>query len=490
MSDASRWHAAALVALLAAGCAINPVSGRPEVTLVSEAKERELGEAEAKRVAESMGIYDEPELQAYVRAVGERLARFSPRPDARYTFDIVDLEEPNAFALPGGPVYVSRGLLALTNSEDELAGVIGHEIGHVAARHAVRRVTAAAPLAVVTGIGALATGIVSPALGGVVGGLGGMAGALVLAPYSREQESEADRVGQDMVAAAGWDPAGLSRMLQTLEREEAAHGGERRAMDFFATHPPLPRRVAATEERAGGLRRGPGAPIAAGAAYLRRLEGLPVGARAAAGVFEGSTFLHPDLDFHVKFPAGWKTVNDRTAVGAIAPDKGSAVVLEMVAEGNDPEIGVRALEKETGVKLERTERGSVGGLPTAHATADARTRDGRVALDLTWIAHGGRIFRMTGVTSPGAADRMRTTFAAVAASFGPLSSAERNGITELRLHVVAARGGETVEKLVARTESGWSAAITAVANDVQPDEALPAGRPMKVAVPRPYRPSQ
>jgi predicted Zn-dependent protease len=486
MTVARRHVAGALVAIIAAGCAINPVSGRPEVTLVSEAKERELGEAEAKRVAESMGIFDEPELQAYVRAVGERLARFSPRPDAHYTFDIVDLEEPNAFALPGGPVYVSRGLLALTNSEDELAGVIGHEIGHVAARHAVQRVTAAAPLSVVTGIGALATGIVSPALGGVVGGLGGMAGALVLAPYSREQESEADRVGQDMVAAAGWDPAGLSRLLRTLEREEAAHGGERRATDFFATHPSLPRRVAATEERASGLQRAPGTPIAGGAAYLRKLEGLPIGPRAAAGVFEGATFLHPDLDFHVKFPAEWKTVNDRTAVGAIAPDKGSAVVVEVVGEGTDPEIGVRALEKQTGVTLARVERGSVGGLPTAHATADASSRDGRVALDLTWIAHAGRIFRLTGVTSPGAAERMRATFAAVAASFGPLTGAERSGISELRLHVVAARGGETVEKIVARTESGWSAAMTAVANEVEEADALQAGRPVKVAVRRPY----
>jgi predicted Zn-dependent protease len=275
-------------------------------------------------------------------------------------------------------------------------------------------------------------------------------------------------------------------MLHTLEREEAAHGGERRAMDFFATHPSLPRRVAATEERASGLRRGPGAPIAAGGAYLRRLEGLPIGPRAAAGVFDGTTFLHPDLDFHVKFPTDWKTVNDRTAVGAMAPDKGSAVVLEVVAEGTDPEVGVRALEKETGVTLTGTERGSVGGLPTAHATADARTRDGRVALDFTWIAHGGRIFRLTGVTSPGAAARVRPTFAGVAASFGPLTSAERSGISELRVHVVTVRSGDTVEKLVARMESGWGAAMTAVANGVEEGEALQAGRPIKLAVRRPY----
>ncbi|HZE89561.1 MAG TPA: M48 family metalloprotease [Verrucomicrobiae bacterium] len=202
--------AAVLALTLGGACARNPVSGRPEMTLVSEAKERELGEAEARRVAETMGILEDPALSAYVRAVGERLAQFSPRTDVTYTFQIVDMEEPNAFALPGGPVYVSRGLLVLTNSEDELAGVLGHEIGHVAARHAVRRVTRAAPLAVVTGLGAAVTSIVSPMLGDLVGGIGGVAGAFVLAPYSREQEREADRIGQELAGAAGWDPAGLS----------------------------------------------------------------------------------------------------------------------------------------------------------------------------------------------------------------------------------------------------------------------------------------
>jgi predicted Zn-dependent protease len=134
--------AVGLVGLVAGGCAVNPVSGRPEVTLVSEARERELGEDEARRVAETIGLLDDAVLVAYVRAVGERLARGAPRTDVRYTFEVVDTEQPDAFALPGGHVYVSRGLLALTNSEDELAGVLGHEIGHVAANG----VEAVAPL--------------------------------------------------------------------------------------------------------------------------------------------------------------------------------------------------------------------------------------------------------------------------------------------------------------------------------------------------------
>src|SRR5437016_9657885 len=151
--------------LLSAGCARNPVTGRPQLTLVSEAEERELSAAEAQKVAATMGIYDDAALTAYVRTVGERLARVSPRQDVVYTFQVVDMQEPNAFALPSGQIYVSRGLLVLLDSEDELAGVLGHEVGHVAARHATQRVSREAPISNLTGITAAGTGIGSP-LGG------------------------------------------------------------------------------------------------------------------------------------------------------------------------------------------------------------------------------------------------------------------------------------------------------------------------------------
>ena len=123
-----RLRSALVCCLLAAGCAWNPVKKRPEVVLVSRAQEKELGDAEAKRVAEAMGLHDAPALDAYLSTVGQRLVEHAPGHDT-YVFHVVDMEEPNAFALPGGHVYVSRGLLAIMNSEDELAGVLGHEIG-------------------------------------------------------------------------------------------------------------------------------------------------------------------------------------------------------------------------------------------------------------------------------------------------------------------------------------------------------------------------
>lgn len=141
------------------GCAVNPVTGSHEIVLMSVEGEKQLGEENARQVAEQMGIFDNPELVSYIQSIGQRQAEKSPYQDVNYQFQIVDLEEPNAFALPGGYVYVSRGLLLLLNSEDELAGVIGHEIGHVAARHSVQRLTRAAPIGLVTGITSAAVGI-------------------------------------------------------------------------------------------------------------------------------------------------------------------------------------------------------------------------------------------------------------------------------------------------------------------------------------------
>src|SRR5207249_11149609 len=141
---------------------------------------------------------DAPQRGTYVHEGEQRLAAPSPRRDVSYTFAVVDMAEPNAFALPGGEIFVSHGLLVLATSEYELTGVLGHEIGHVAARHAARRVTRAAPLALVTALGAGITGLVSPAVGGLLGGVGKLANSALLAPYSRDQEREADRVGPEL----------------------------------------------------------------------------------------------------------------------------------------------------------------------------------------------------------------------------------------------------------------------------------------------------
>jgi predicted Zn-dependent protease len=487
MSSSRSWIALRFALGLTAGCATNPVSGRPEVTVLSEAKEREISEEEARKVSDTMGLYDDAALTRYVRSVGERLARVSPRQGVAYSFQIVDMKEPNAFALPGGQVYVSRGLLVLLNSEDELAGVLGHEIGHVAARHAAQRVTRAAPIGILTGIGSAVTGIVSPTLGNLVGGIGGAANALVVAPYSRGQEHQADEIGQELAAKAGWDPSGLTSALRALEREEALHAGEKRPASFFATHPPLPDRVADTETRGATLTRVAAAPIAGTRAeFVRQLDGLPVGARAQDGAFDEQTFRHPDLDFQVQFPAGWKTANERKVVGAGAPDGRAVVGLEVAGKGDDPDAAMRQFADKTKLDVASgAERLKINGLPATHATTVARTRDGRLALDLTWIAYAGRVYRITGITEPDAASAAAPSFASTARSFRQLTRAERAAIRETRVRITTARRGETLQDVLTRMRSTWNVATAGVANGVE-SGGLAAGQPVKVAVDEPY----
>ncbi len=209
-------------ALTLAACAVNPVTHRPELAVVSRSTELELGSEQAKAIAAAMGLVPDGPLVAYVRAVGARLAARSPRQDVPYAFHVVDLPEPNAFAVPGH-VYVTRGLLILLNDEDELAGVLGHEIGHIAARHAVQHLSRALPAGIVTGLVSGVTGMASPLLGNLVRAGGELATDTLLAPYSREQEREADRVGQDIAAQRRLGPGGA----RPLARHPRARRGPR-----------------------------------------------------------------------------------------------------------------------------------------------------------------------------------------------------------------------------------------------------------------------
>jgi predicted Zn-dependent protease len=474
-----------LLPVLVGGCAINPVSGRPEVVLTTVAREREIGKEETAKVEKHMGFVKDEKLVTYVRAIGRRLGEHSPRQDVEYTFYVVDAIEPNAFALPGGYVFVTRGLLALANSEDELANVIGHEVGHVAARHAVQRQSLGTPFAIATGLPAMAVGIVFPSLGRAVAGMGQLASGLVLAPYSRDQEREADRVGQEMAAAAGWEPAAMASFLHTLEREDTLQReGKPRATSFLSSHPSMPERVRKTADRAGKLEVAPAHPIAGSrSTFLQRLDGLRVGPSPAEGVFVGALFLHPVLEFSLRFPDGWETQNARNYVGARVPDSEVFAVLELAGDGEDPLEAARTFEKQAGIRLlYDPEPLRIGGL---RAVRSAGQRRG-MKLDFSWIAYAGHVYQITGVSPASEFDRYREAFSGIARSFRPLTEARRASIRDTRLRVIPARGGETVKKLLARTEGAWTPDEAAVANAIDAGDSLRQGQLIKAPIREAY----
>jgi len=466
--------ATALFALGLFGCA----------SLVDEQK---LGDDEAKKVEQEMGLLREPALEGYVRAVGEKLAAVSDRPDGPWKFQVIDRPEPNAFALPGGYVYVTRGLLALVNSEDELAGVVGHEIGHVTAHHTTKRIGVAvltAPVTIATGLAGFAVGTVSPLLGSAVSGTGEViTGGLVIAPFSRDQEHEADELGQALAARAGYDPAGLPRFLHTLDRDMALLPGDQRSFHFLDSHPLTPDRVARTQERAGQLTRAAASPIAGSrAAFVAKLDGLLVGDDPAQGVFEKSRFLHPELDFALDFPAGWKTQNTNDSVGALSPAKDAVVALHMAAQDSSlDQVLAKLAEKQSDVSFERFQ---VSGLRAART----RTSGSGKVTEITLIEYEKTVYGVVGQSADSVASQYAPVFRATAGSFRPLHASERKSIREVRLRVRTARANETPADLAKRTGSSWKAERVAVANGVETADRFAAGWPVKVPLPQPYTP--
>jgi len=479
---------ACLLAAMLAGCAVNPATGRTELVLMSRAQEAQVGREAAAQVAQLMGLVQDPELTAYVGAVGARVARQSPRQDVPYQFQVVDIPEPNAFALPGGYVYVSRGLLAITNSEDELANVLGHEIAHVAARHAAQRQTTSVGVGILSGIGSVA----AAAIGGEgaarsVAQLGQTAGAGLIASYGRDQEREADLLGQRYAAGAGADPMAMAEFLGTLERATTLENGQRRQPGFFDTHPSTPERVAnsARNARATPFRDAPGVARDRND-FLRRLDGLVVGQSADEGVVDGRRLLHPVLDFQLRFPEGWEIQNGRNAVLGVAPGNEAALVMELEVPARSAREAAAGFVQRNGVEVVEAGEVRLGAGSGFRVLGRIPTDRGPLLADLTWILHGGQAYRLTGLTAKDFR-RWQPAFASITRSFRPLTPDERESIQENVLRVVAARAGETLPQLVRRTGSRWSANEVAVANAIPRDAHLEAGQMVKVAVGVPFR---
>lgn len=480
-----------MLALGCVGCAVNPVTGRREMILVSREQERAAGREAAAQVAAAMGIYADARLVAFVSAVGARVAAQSPREGIEWRFEIVDQEAPNAFALPDGHIYVSRGLLELANSEDELAGVLAHEVVHVAGRHHAQQQTRA------TGVGLLALPAV--VAGAVIGGPVGQAvqapvlvlGAGVVASYGRDQEREADRVGQRLAAQAGYDPSGLESYLVTLGRWTQARVGPAREPGFLDTHPSTPERLARCRENAAAIERQPAAGVAADRdAFLRGLEGLVVGPNPAEGVFRGSRFLQPDLMFSLDLPEGWQTRNARSHVGAFSADGRASVVLEIQDRGTDPKAAAQqalaAIARDAPLELLGAGATSIGGRDAFVALAVAGGSGGPTVLHLTWIAHGGLIYVVVGLVDRAHEALHGGALAAVGASFRPLSARERASIRERRLRVVRARADEGLAALSRRSGSAWDPAYAALVNGLAADARPGAGRLVKIALEQAY----
>ena len=447
-----RGFAAALAMLLPilAACAVAPATGRTIFTggLTPE-KEAELGAEENKKVLKQFGgAYDDPALARYVSSLGKLLARTSEMPDLEFTFTVLDSPIVNAFALPGGYVYVTRGLLALADSEAELAGVLAHEIGHVTARHTAERY---GQTVFAQGI-SLGAGLL---LGDVAGDLTGASTMLFVRSWSRDQEHEADLLGVRYLSRVGYQPEAMASFLTRLQahsRLEAEIRGEPgKAEDFslLQTHPRTADRIEQAIREADTK---PVAdPLVARRLYLGKIDGLLYGDNPRDGVIKGRRFLHPGLRFSFEVPDGFRLVNTPKKVIARGP-KGAAIVFDMTtkaAYASMTDYLIRGWAKDT--TLWNVEAITVNGL--AAATGQTQVRGRRGPLDLRLVAiegNAGAIYRLLFITPPRLTDALSEGLRRTTYSFRRLSSGEAAAIKPHRLRLHRVRPGETPASVARR----------------------------------------
>jgi len=477
-----------LLLALALGCSasVNPATGRREVVLMSAEDEQKADVQATEEVEAMVGVASDPALNRYVESVGHALATHSPRQDVAYTFRIVEMDEPNAFALPGGHIFVSRGLLLLVNTEAELAHVLGHEIGHVAARHAAKLDAHVKTL----GLATLLSDILS-------GGreeedhASETAGSNPFARYARNQERQADSIGLQLASQAGFDPSGMARFLTTLDNYSKLSGFSE-PQTYWSTHPATRERMAEAASRAQTevWKNGAGAAQPyqdARDAYLDKIDGMSVKRPASEGMFVEDRFFHADLGFSLRFPYGWKTSNEPARVMGVAPKRDGVVLLELQGAGSDPIAAAREYAEFEALPLERGTPLHIGELPAFRALAMVPTAFGALNAEITWVVFENRVYRLLGGTRGGQVSRYQGQFRKFAQSFRPLTAEETASIEELRVRSARALPGETLAELSARTNNQWDLTYTSVANGVFAQEALEPNQRIKIAVKEHYQ---
>ena len=435
-----RFLPAALSLLLLAACGskvVNPVTGRAERSVLDEQSEITEGRKAHQQVLAEYGALANPRLQAYVNDIGQRLAKQSHRSNLQWTFTVLDSPEINAFALPGGYVYITRGIMAYLDSEAELAGVIGHEIGHVTARHSAQRATSQQN----AGIGVLAATVLGVVLESA--GVGGAAqtasqigqgvAAGRLASYSREQETQADQLGAEYLSRNRYNPRNMVDVIQVLKNQERFAADQSRAEgraaptggSWLASHPSNDKRLADIQQVAAtytGSYEDDGR-----ARYLQAVEGMPFGDSREQGVVRGRNFYHEDLGIALTAPPGWQVKNSAEAILLVngAGDAGLIVRTVPASAGSTHAEIIRNVVKPTDG---RSDARSFNGLAATHFVGTRRNEQGQsqpVSVSVV-TGPGNRNYLLQYAARDAAAlQRAATQVAEAESSFRALTAADR-----------------------------------------------------------------
>jgi predicted Zn-dependent protease len=459
------------------GCATNPVTGKSELSFVSESQEIAAGQQSEAAIEQEFGYYEHRGWASRVDSVGKALAGRSHRPELPWHFRVLDDPTVNAFAAPGGYIYITRGILAHLNSEAQLAGVVGHEIGHVTARHYARAVSRQQ----VAGLGLILGSVLSETVARSADlaqtGLG-----LLMLKYGRDQENESDRLGVEYSVKSNFDAREMPATYRTLSRIGERAGS--RIPTYLSTHPDPAAREATVRDLAAA---------AVGArtdlrinrdGYLRMLDGVIYGPDPRQGYFEGNRFYHPELRFVMDFPSGWQKQNSRNAVVAQQAQTAAMQLTLVNAPGLSPTQYVQKLANDRQITGADGRGETIHGFPAWAGRVGVQDAQGNTGTLLLVVIrqNANAMYQILGQAQAGSSGE--GAILASARSFAALNDAARLNPTPDRIKVVTAtRSGTVAQVLAALGTQAIDAEETALINGLTTDGTVASGRVLKIVVP-------
>lgn len=459
-----------------AACSVNPATGERQLVLIGEGSEIRMGREADQEITASLGTYDDPALQAYITELGSRMAALSERPNLPWSFKVVDDPIVNAFALPGGFIYITRGIMAHFNSEAQLASVVGHEIGHVTARHSVEQMSRAqlAQVGLVAGM-LLGPEQLQGALGAASVGL-----QLLFLKFGRDDESQADDLGLRYMTAADYDAREMPGVFTMLGRVSAA-GGAGRVPEWLSTHPNPDNREERIREAIAAMNRNFSGGLVRSDEYLDRLDGMVFDADPRDGFFEDARFMHPRLRFQITFPSGWQTQNQRQAVVAVNESQTAMIHLSLSAH-ETPDAAARAFLSQDGISGTAPRPTRINGLPATTTDFQATTQQAALAGSAAFVAYDGNVFQLLGYGTTDSWGASRDDAQRSFGSFAELRDPDALAVQPLRLDIVTVPRAMTLEEFAAQYPSEVEVDRLALINQLETGSSIPAGTKVKRVV--------
>ena len=404
------------------------------------------------------------------------LAANTERPNLPWEFHVVDDASVNAFALPGGFIYVTRGLMTTINDEAELATVVGHEIGHVTNRHSVQQISKSQIAQLGLGIGSILSSDIAR-----FGQLASAGLSVLFLKYSRDAENQADAAGFRYALNQNYDVREMPKVFQTLDRVSEAGGGGK-LPEWLATHPDPGNRIKHIQTLLDTVHTDLSKAKIGREEYLQHVQGMTYGEDPRQGYFEGSHFYHPQMRFQLQFPDGWQTQNTPAAVAGISPSQDAILQLSLAGQ-TSPQQALQQFLSQQGVQAGNASTTSVNGLPAASGYFQAQTDQGNIEGLVSFISYGGTTYGLMGYT---AADKLGTydnVLQNTIRSFGELRDGSKINVQPARVELVKLPKEMTLEQFNSQYPSTIPIEQLAIINEVEAaSSVIPAGRTLKRVV--------